>query len=1228
MNFRNTASRGIRLHAHLIIGFVLVIAYLLISMLANNQLSREKQTERFQKNIGKYALELEQKGEEVMSILNNNPAQFWPLFERSVNPEEIILQIYLRDSLLYWNSQKISNDILDYNLSKTDTVIQESTGWYLLHQLRRESFTFCLLKQLKSQYEFDNSYLPVFVDDGLGISQDVEFTTDYPNAQFVIKDKSGESCIGLNFTESEPVYSKFYTIILFLIYLAIYLDIILIISKLYDILLAKRKNWTLAFLFFCTDLIIIRLLDIYLHIPGAVKHSFIFSSQAHSITGLTTMGDLIVNSMLLLAIAVKIFSQSIHLENAIHFSKRNFIFLLIFLLGVISFFVHLGVYETIDSLGYHSFLGIQINNIPAIASVLIILLLNTGLFLWVLTIQNLFRINRPPFYLVALILLLTTGLLYLGFSQDVFTVLVSFSLTLAVFLVIYFPSKKQDIRLIKFISLAILFAVSSALIINNAEKNDRDLNQAQMAKLFSNPDDPNLKSDYTNAYQQLLSDYRVAEILANSDDPDIDIENYIIVSYFSAYRHKYDIQVTVCEEGEQIEVQPEGTIFNCDWFFDDIIAHAKSGQSDSSLYVLEDEPGRIVFMGRVILNDTTLFSSQVNIYLEFLYTHVPEGLGYPELLVDNKGEELDLTGFSYAIYDNNQLIYKFGNFAYYTNYDYIEEYPVNSFFNLMGYRHYKIEFEANHFILLSRPLARISEKLVTFSGLFLCYVAITFLTFFFIISGKKRREFGISFRNRLQILFVTTISMVIALLAIITLFYVETNNEAKIFEQLNEKNYSVIIELDHKLSGAYSFNEFDPAYLHDMLRKFSLVFFSDINLYDASGRLVASSRPEIFDRGLLSENINPMAFEELAVKHKLNFITRENIGNATYYSSYAPFYLDGNRPAGIVNLPYFALQTEVRKAYYLMFYTFINLFVIFGIIGAFLALLVSRVLAKPLFLLQQNLGNLQIDKENEKIEWNRDDEIGQLIAEYNRMIDKLEQSAELLKHSERESTWREMAQQIAHEIKNPLTPMKLNVQYLEKAYNARDPELDAKMKSISASLITQIDTLDKVAEMFSDFAKSNAGNFEKVDVLKVINSSVSLFKSHSDIEFLVTKEDEAGLTYYTPAVEKDILRVFNNLLKNAIQALENNGVGKIEISLFQKSNQFEVRVKDNGKGIPDEARANIFQPYFTTKTTGTGLGLAIVRNIMHEIGGEITFEAAETTGTVFVLTFKVYETQL
>jgi nitrogen fixation/metabolism regulation signal transduction histidine kinase len=306
-----------------------------------------------------------------------------------------------------------------------------------------------------------------------------------------------------------------------------------------------------------------------------------------------------------------------------------------------------------------------------------------------------------------------------------------------------------------------------------------------------------------------------------------------------------------------------------------------------------------------------------------------------------------------------------------------------------------------------------------------------------------------------------------------------------------------------------------------------------------------------------------------------------------------------------------------------MFFTFINLFVIFGIIGAFVALFLSRIMAKPLFLLQQSLGNLRIDKENERIQWDREDEIGQLIAEYNRMVDKLEQSAELLKHSERESAWREVAQQIAHEIKNPLTPMKLNVQYLEKAYNSVDPDFDSKIKNISASLITQIDSLDKVAEMFSDFAKSNAGNFDKVDLIKLIQSSVLLFAGHSKVKFTI-ESDKSESGYFTPAVEKDLIRVFNNLFKNALQAIDSKSEGKINIRIFEEANQNVVQITDNGKGIPLAARTNIFQPYFTTKSGGTGLGLAIVKTIMTEIGGEISFETTENKGTVFTLKFKKF----
>ena len=237
------------------------------------------------------------------------------------------------------------------------------------------------------------------------------------------------------------------------------------------------------------------------------------------------------------------------------------------------------------------------------------------------------------------------------------------------------------------------------------------------------------------------------------------------------------------------------------------------------------------------------------------------------------------------------------------------------------------------------------------------------------------------------------------------------------------------------------------------------------------------------------------------------------------------------------------------------------------------------------------------------------------------MVDKLEQSAELLKHSERESAWREVARQIAHEIKNPLTPMKLNVQYLERAYSEEDPASKDKIRSISKSLIQQIDTLDKVAEMFSDFAISNVRKFDKVDIVKVINSAAALFKNYKNININIDHIEKA---YYIKAAEKDMVRVFNNLIKNAVQSLENTQAGMIDISVIKAVSNIEVRITDNGKGIDDEFKSKVFQPYFTTKSGGTGLGLAIVKNIMNEIGGSISFESTEN-GTTFFLKFKIHD---
>jgi signal transduction histidine kinase len=1222
MSLKSTFSSKTGLYANLIIGFVLVLSFYFLSSGLNNFNQESQQVEKFQNRFDRNSELLKKMGDRISEILNPLPSNYWPLLERAVESKGFLLQIYRNDTLIFWNNQMISNDVHLLNQSNKDTVIQQGTGWFMLHRVIEPPYKLFLLKQIRAEYDVNNSYLPSRFTKDFGSTTSFKLTTDFTRAEYSLKNSEGNDCLGIQF-DSERHSTTSSLLLLLALYILIYISIILIINKLYDLFNKHIENKTVALLFFIVDLIILRFLDVYFKIPEILKQSFLFMPEGNEISGLTTIGDLLLNSILLLAIAIKLISitpkKILSKKIGTNFHSLGNLLLLSF----ISYLIYLSMYLTASNLEYHSLLGIQVDNLNGYLALLVVMILNTTLFIFVVAFQRVLK--RKAFSIVYIILgLILTGVVTFVFVDSSQLVsLVSITLVLISILILNYPSEKQDVRIIKFIFLAIIFSVSASLIINKAEHDSRDNHQNKMVHLFSNPNDFDLEENFRKNYSTIVNDDQVLAIVDNSEFPEDDLYTYLVSNYFRDYASKYTIQLTICEENSLLELQPDGIIIGCNDYFTDLIEQAQNSNDKFSLFILERRPDRINYLGKLQLNSTTIPERNLNIYIQFLFTYVPEGLGYPELLVDSKLVELDLTGYSYAIYKENQLDYKFGSFAYNTSYSFLEGYPNNEFFDLSAYRHIKIEFEPNHFVILSRPVAKISEQLVTFSVLFLCFVCITFITLIVVFRRKLYDQLGLSFRNRLQILFVTTISVVIALMAIITLFYVESNNENKIQEQLNEKTYSVIIELEHKLGGIGSLAELDQEYLHNMLRKFSLVFFSDINLYNANGQVIASSRPEIFNKGLLSENINPMAFEELIVKNKLFYTTRESIGTASYYSSYAPFYLESGSLAGIVNLPYFARQSEVRQAYYQMLFTFINLFVIFGIIGAFVALFLSRIMAKPLYLLQQSIGNLRIDKENERIEWDREDEIGQLIAEYNRMVDKLEQSAELLKHSERESAWREVAQQIAHEIKNPLTPMKLNVQYLEKAYNSKDPGFETKMKNISASLITQIDSLDKVAEMFSDFAKSNAGNFDKVNLVNLINSSVLLFTSHSKIKFKVKIENEKT-DYFTPAVEKDLLRVFNNLIKNALQAIDVKTGGEVEINIRKQSSYNIVQISDNGRGIPASVRANIFQPYFTTKSGGTGLGLAIVKNIITEIGGEISFESDENKGTMFTLKFKEF----
>lgn len=231
-------------------------------------------------------------------------------------------------------------------------------------------------------------------------------------------------------------------------------------------------------------------------------------------------------------------------------------------------------------------------------------------------------------------------------------------------------------------------------------------------------------------------------------------------------------------------------------------------------------------------------------------------------------------------------------------------------------------------------------------------------------------------------------------------------------------------------------------------------------------------------------------------------------------------------------------------------------------------------------------------------------------------------SAEKLAMSERESTWREMAKQVAHEINNPLTPMKLSVQYLQKAWDDQRADYSSYMSRVTDTLIEQIDQLSIIASEFSAFAKMPAMNLHHINLVEKLKRSVLLFSQETDVEISFNANGVDELMIYADG--EQLGSVFNNLLKNAVQSIGNNGNGHIDVSLDVSSNKAVIAIEDNGQGIDPGIREKIFKPNFSTKSTGMGIGLAIVKNIVTSLNGKIWFDTALGKGSTFYISLPLF----
>ncbi|GAA4235496.1 HAMP domain-containing sensor histidine kinase [Postechiella marina] len=389
----------------------------------------------------------------------------------------------------------------------------------------------------------------------------------------------------------------------------------------------------------------------------------------------------------------------------------------------------------------------------------------------------------------------------------------------------------------------------------------------------------------------------------------------------------------------------------------------------------------------------------------------------------------------------------------------------------------------------------------------------------------------------------------------------------------------------------------------------------EIKLYDLEGSILISSKAN------LKENIDEKCIDaeilnQISNTAEHHFVEKNEINGETLQSSYSYFYDLKFKPIAILKLPYLEndefLSKELNEFLERLSYAY--LFILLMAIG--IAFLLSKYITKSLKTISDKINATRLEKRNERIDIDdTSEEISTLVNSYNSMIDELEDSAVQLATSEREQAWREMAKQVAHEIKNPLTPMRLTVQNFQRKFDPEDENIHLKVDEYSKTIIQQIDTMSSIASAFSNFAKMPAQKNETLNVVQIVKLALDIFNEdyivfNSDNEEIIAKLDRTQL-----------IRVVTNLVKNGIQAIPENKTPKVTVSVNTNLNNIIITVADNGSGVSEENISKIFEPKFTTKTSGMGLGLAMVKNIVETYKGTITFTTEKDKGTIFKVTF-------
>ncbi len=395
----------------------------------------------------------------------------------------------------------------------------------------------------------------------------------------------------------------------------------------------------------------------------------------------------------------------------------------------------------------------------------------------------------------------------------------------------------------------------------------------------------------------------------------------------------------------------------------------------------------------------------------------------------------------------------------------------------------------------------------------------------------------------------------------------------------------------------------------------------DAQFFDPSGNMVFNSQNELVELGVLPSKMNPAALSFLKQNPASERIETEQSAGLQYLMKYRSLQNIEGKTLGFLAVPYHEANGSGGAEVSDFIGMLASLYVFLLLIAFGITYLLARSITRPVSMLSEKVKELRLEDKNEPLAYQGDseDEISQLIGQYNNMVGKLESSKTELVKLEREGAWREMARQVAHDIKNPLTTMKLSMQQLERL-SGNPEQAAAYLRKAITRLIEQIDSLAQIASEFSMFANLDIKSKNDVVINEVVESVHDLFSEQKQVDLSLSLPEER---FHIMGDKNHLIRVFNNLVINAIQAIPSDRKGQIKVSLSRHENMAVIQISDNGGGIPPEIRERVFEPNFTTKTSGSGLGLAICKKIIEAHDGNIRFETRDNEGTDFFVEMPV-----